>query len=87
MEEDLQPRRDDVYCISVPGAQSQTASSTGGVGAEAGDGPEHCCVGLDSDADDCGDMMGERDPWLGPPAVSQGSLEQSMERCVERGPG
>eukprot|EP00969_Alexandrium_andersonii_P321281 14195971-Alexandrium_andersonii.AAC.1 len=61
MEEDLQPRRDDVYCISVPGAQSQTASSTESVGAEAGEGPGHCCDGLGSNADDCGDTMGERD--------------------------
>eukprot|EP00969_Alexandrium_andersonii_P252449 11156733-Alexandrium_andersonii.AAC.1 len=61
MEEDLQPRRDDVYCISVAGVQSQTAFSTDGVSAEAGEGPKHCWVGLDSDADDCGDAMEERD--------------------------
>eukprot|EP00969_Alexandrium_andersonii_P032140 1404251-Alexandrium_andersonii.AAC.1 len=61
VEEDLQPRRDEVYCISVPGARSQTASSTDGVGAEAGEGPEHRCAGSGSNADDCGGALGERD--------------------------
>eukprot|EP00969_Alexandrium_andersonii_P030946 1351014-Alexandrium_andersonii.AAC.1 len=60
MEEDLQPRRGEVYCISVPGAQFQTAPSTLGVGAEAGEGPERCCAGLDSGADGCGSALGER---------------------------
>eukprot|EP00969_Alexandrium_andersonii_P080225 3535411-Alexandrium_andersonii.AAC.1 len=60
MEEDLQPRRDEVYCITVPGAQSSTASSTLSVGAEAGEVPVHCCAVLDSGAGDCGSALGER---------------------------
>eukprot|EP00969_Alexandrium_andersonii_P314881 13911018-Alexandrium_andersonii.AAC.1 len=51
------------------------------------DGPEYYCIGSDSDADDCGDLSGERDPCAGPLFRSQVSLGQSSERCVERGPG
>eukprot|EP00969_Alexandrium_andersonii_P279115 12336606-Alexandrium_andersonii.AAC.1 len=50
-------------------------------------GPEHYCIGSDSDAGDCEDSVGERDPYMGPLSSNKGSLGQSGGRCVERGPG
>eukprot|EP00969_Alexandrium_andersonii_P064585 2844378-Alexandrium_andersonii.AAC.1 len=100
MEEDLQPRRDEVFGISRPAVQCMPAfgaDSADGAPKTEGcpfpeqyfiasddesetewlerDGPARYCIGVDSDAGDCGD-----------PVFEQESLGQSDWRCVERGP-
>eukprot|EP00969_Alexandrium_andersonii_P193688 8555233-Alexandrium_andersonii.AAC.1 len=53
MEEDLQPRRDEVFSISSPALQCPSAFGANGADAVSS-------IGLDSDAEDCeGPVFGQ----------------------------
>eukprot|EP00969_Alexandrium_andersonii_P221436 9780108-Alexandrium_andersonii.AAC.1 len=101
MEDDLQPRRDEVYSISGPVLQCQTAFSADGADAGAGTGqgqrPGHYRIAsedesetewLERDGPECCRIDSDSDAEdAGDSVYEQESLGQAERRCVERGPG